>query len=346
MRKLSRILGKQLNNSIRGSQLLNTAGVFSPSDIGYQYAIDTLSYIREQVIEQKFYEVPIADFMTVDIGQAAYASEIVQNLEFKSGGSFFDGDTSANGNMGAFAGANAFVAPVRMPTQFWLKGINWNIIEIKQSAQFKRWDAIEGKMKSLKKDWDLGIQEVAFLGHPTESTLTGLVNNSGLTPNTTFITTSISSMTTAEFKSFVAGLLKIYWTYCNKTTMPDTFAIPMTDYLGLGDFVSDLDVRMSKIEYLEKMFIKITRNPNFKIQGLAYCEGGVNSSRGIDKDRYILYRNDPETLRFNLPVDLTMFAPDTSNQIQWAQAAMAQYSGCLITRPKEVLYLDTTPSST
>lgn len=327
-------------------QLLNSTGIFSSADAGYQYAIDTLSYLRSEIIEQKFYEVPIADYFTVYVGQAAYSSEIVQNMSFMSGGDFFSGDVSANGNMGKIEKVGAFTTPVRIPTQYWAKGVSWNILEIKQAAQFQRWDVVEERLKSLKKDWDLGIQEVGFMGHPLITTLTGLINNADLTPNTTLISTPIKDMSTAEFKAFVASCLQTYWTYSNKTALPDTFVLPTTDYLGLGDFVSDLDVRMSKIEYLTKMFQLMTNNPKFRIIHLAYCQSDVNSARGISKNRYVLYRNDPQTLKMTLPVDFTMFAADTANQYQWNQNAMGQYSGVLITRPEEVLYIDETAAST
>ena len=342
----SKILNKELRNSIVGNQLLNSGGAFGPTDLEYQYAIDTLSYIRTEIIKQTFYEVAPADFIPVDVGEAAYASEIVSNLEFAIGGDFFAGDTSANGNMGKISNVNVGLTPLRIPTQFWIKGVLWNIIEIKQAAQYKRWDVVAARMESLKKDWDLGIQEVAFLGHPRITTMPGLINNSDLTPNTTLITTPISEMSTAEFKAFVAGILKAYWAYSNNTVLPDTFVLPMNDYLGLGDFVSDLDVRMSKIEYLTKLFTQMTGNANFKIQGLAYCQSEINASRGIEKNRYVLYRKDPKTLKMGIPVDFTMFAPNTADETQWAQRAMGQYSGVLMTKPLEVLYLDETASVT
>jgi hypothetical protein len=327
-------------------QLLNSTGIFSPSDAGYQYAIDTLSYLRAEIIEQKFYEVPIADYFTVDVGQGAYSSEMVQNMSFMSGGDFYSGDVSASGNLGKIEKVGALTTPIRIPNQYWMKGVNWQILEIKAAAQFQRWDVVEERLKSLKKDWDLGIQETAFLGHPMITALTGLINNADLTPNTTLITTPIKDMTTAEFKAFVASCLQTYWAYSNNTALPDTFVLPTTDYLGLGDFVSDLDVRISKIDYLTSMFQKMTNNPKFKITSLAYCQSDKNSARGITKNRYVLYRNDPDTLKMNIPVDFTMFAADTANQTQWTQVAMGQYSGVLITRPQEVLYIDETAATT
>jgi hypothetical protein len=131
----SKIHGKELRNS---GQLLNSGGAFAPSDFGYQYAIDTLTYIREKIIDQTFYEIAPADFFTVDIGEAAYASQIESNQEVMTGGDFFAGDTNAGGNMGDISTVNIGLAPMSIPTQFWIKGVNWNIIEIKQAAQFRK----------------------------------------------------------------------------------------------------------------------------------------------------------------------------------------------------------------
>ena len=50
-----------MNNGvmIRGQQLLNANGAIDPATAGYQYAIDTLSEIKSQVIEQKFYKISL-----------------------------------------------------------------------------------------------------------------------------------------------------------------------------------------------------------------------------------------------------------------------------------------------
>jgi hypothetical protein len=343
----SKILNREiLNSKSRGlidSFLLNSNGAIDPSSAGYQYVIDTLSFIRSKVIEQKFYEIPIAEYVPVEVGEAAFGSEVVQNLTFQTGGDFYAGDVNANPSQGRVSEVSAFLEPIRIPTQLWTKKTNWTTIEVKQAAAINKWDVIESRIKSLKKDWDLGIQETAFLGHPIISTMTGLINNASVTKNTTLISVPISQMTVAELKVLIQGLISAYWNNSNNTALPDTFLVPSADFFGLGDFVGDTTVvnpLALKIEVIENMFKKMTQNDKFKVKPLAYCQANRNSSRGINKDRYVLYKNDPDTLTMPIPIDFTMLAADTGDQLQWSQGSYGQYSGVLINRVPEVLYID------
>ncbi len=333
------------NMSIEGRMLTNANGDIVTSGLGYQYLIDTLSYIRAEVIEQKFYKIAPADFMPLDVGEAAWSDEIVQNLTFQTGGGFFDGDIDTQSDTGRLAQVGAALSPIRMPVKTWAKQAAWTIAEIAKAAAASNWDIVAGKMESLKTNWDLGIQEVAFLGHPADSLVTGLLNDSAVNINTTLITTEISAMTSTQFSALVAGILGAYFTNSNDTEdKPDTFVIPANDYLGLVAPVSGTYPNISKIEYLNNAFQKGTDNPNFKILPLAYAQANRNISAlgGSGKNRYVLYKRDPKTLKMSIPVDFTMLEAGTANNFNWTQPAHGQYSGCLINRKREVLYLDET----
>lgn len=332
---------KGLPSYIGGRRLLNAAGDIDPASAGFQYAIDTLSYIRSSVIEQKFYEIPFSDFIPVDVGEGAYSDEVVQNLTFMSGGSFHDGDMANSDNTGRFASVETGLDPIRMPTRLWGKQAGWNIFEIARAAAASNWDVVESKLKSLKKDWDLGIQEVAFLGAPGTS-ITGLLNNSNVTVNTSLISTPLRSMNETQFTAFVGGLLPAYFDNSNDTSLPDTFLIPNSDYLGLGVPYSATYPNISKLQYLLETLRRLTGNPNFEVKGLSYAQSNRNAGAGISQNRYVLYKNDPETLKMAIPVDFTMLEADTSDKFLWVQKSVAQYSGVLINREPEVLYIDET----
>lgn len=323
----------------RRFSLLNAAGDIDPAGSGYQYAIRTLSYIRSQIIDQIFYEIPIADYMPVEVGEGSWSEEIVQNLTFNNSGSFYDGDVTNQDQTGRLAQVNAGLDPIRMRTQIWAKGAGWSIMEIERAAAGANWDVVESKLRSLKKNWDLGIQETAFLGHP-DGVMTGLLNNAEVTINTALIPTTLRAMTEAQFTSFVGGLLPAYFANSNDTSLPDTFIIPNDDYLGLTVPYSPSFPNVSKIEYLTKSLRETTGNSNFQILGLSYAQATRNAGRGLNQNRYVLYKNDPETLNMRIPVDFTMLEADTTNRINWQQAAYGQYSGVLINRGNEVLYLD------
>jgi hypothetical protein len=315
------------------------------STLGFQFVIDTLSAIQARVVEQKFYTVAPADFFAVDVGQEAWSDEIVQNLSFQLGGNFFDGDIGQGTGNGNLASVDAGVGQVRMPTAIWAKSTPYTLPELKQAVRSDNWDPITAKLRSLKTNWDHGIQEVMFMGHPATPALTGLLNDAEVNINTTLITKSISSMTAAELSTLIAGLLAAFWANSNNTAMPDTFVIPTNDYLGLGVPYSDAYPNISRLEYLTNMFQKMTGNPGAKILPLAYAQATnpVNVARGISKNRYVLYRNEADTLTGNIPVDYTQLPQENVNGIFYNQQAYGQYSGCLIARKREVLYLDDAP---
>lgn len=347
--KKSKILRKQLINSryagpntILGMPLLNAAGDVDPNSTGYQYVIDTLSYLRQGVIEQKFYEVAPADYLPVSVGEAAWSDEIVQNKSYQIAGDFFDGDIDTLTGNGRLAGVDAALAPVRMPVITWAKAAQWTNVEIAKAAAAGNWDIVEERLKALAKNWQLGIQEVAFLGHPSISGVTGLLNDSEITINTTLIPVAISVMSETQLNAFVAGVLGAYNTNSNGTAMPDTFVIPTDDYLGLATPYSSTYPNRSRLEYLTSAFQTMTNNPNFKILPLQYSVAARNAGRGINKDRYVLYKNDPETMSMSIPVDMNILDANTSNNLMWESPGVGQYSGVLITRKLEVLYLDET----
>jgi hypothetical protein len=343
----AKLLGKRLFNNlplpclIGGRRLLNANGDIDASSSGYEYLISTLSYIRSKIVEQKFYEIPFADFIPIDVGEGAWMEEIVQNLTFNSGGSFYQGDVDIQAETGRLAMVGAGLDKISMDVKTWAKGTGWTIMEISKAAAANNWDVVESKLRSLKKNWDLGLQETAFLGHP-DGTLTGLLNSTEVTINTSLITVAISAMSEAQFTTFVAGLLPAYFTNSNDTSLPDTMIIPNSDYLGLGVPYSDTYPNISKLQYMLDFLQRMTGNANFKILGLSYAQATINVSRSISKNRYVLYRNNEDTMKMAVPVDFTMLEADTSNKINWQQAAYGQYSGVLVNRKREVLYLDQT----
>lgn len=322
-----------------GRTLFNAAGDIDPASSGFQYAIDTLSYIRSQIIKQKFYEIAIADYLPVDVGEGAFSDEIVQNLQFMQAGGFYDGDVTNQDQTGRLAQVNTGLDPIRMRTQIWAKATGWTIMEIERASRSNNWDVVSGKLESLKKNWDLGVQETAFLGHP-DGVMTGLLNDSEVTINTTLVATTLTAMSEAQFTTFVGGLIPAYFANSNDTAIPDTFIIPNDDFLGLSVPYSPSFPNISKIDYMQKAFAATTGNPNFKILGLSYAQATRNAGRGINENRYVLYKNNPETLKMAIPVDFTMLEADTTNRLNWQQAAYGQYSGVLINRKREVLYLD------
>lgn len=321
----------------------NASGDIGDSSAGFKYAIDTLSFIKAEITDQKFYEVNFADFIPVRVGRGNWNDQIFTNLSITSGGNFAQGivDTSTNNR---FSTMDAAVSKKAQDVKFWAKQIVYNIGEIQQALQANNWDPVMEKERSRKINYDLGLQEVAFLGLKGFTGVTGLLNNADATVNTSLITEPISGMDATELSTFVGALISTYFTATNSTAMPTHFVIPYTDYLALatpfpGMFgASAATFPVSRLEYLLKAFKEQTQNPNFKVMPLAYCEAARNAGVGINKQCYALYRYDPRSLLMEVPISYTTTAVGTQNNFSFQNIGYSRFSGMGLFRNLELLY--------
>lgn len=347
--KLKDLLGKELRNAsdpvhyASGMELVNSNGDINPASLGYQYTIQTTTQIRAQVVKQKFYEVPMADFVPIIPGTGAWMEDIKTNLVYDVAGGFEAGIIGVASGPSQIAEVDTGTSPVSARVVTWAKGYRYTTPEIQKALAANNWDVVASKLESLKKHWDLGLQKVAFLGLLSDLTnVPGLLTSPSVNSNLALITGNVSEMSTAAFQTFVAQVLDAYFENSNGTVLPDTFVMPMKDYLGLGAAASAEFPINSKIDYLLRAFREITQNPNFAIKGLAYGDAARNagfvSVAGLN--RYILYRKDPESLKLDLPVDFQLTPAGTANNFQWQGVGVAQFTGTVFYRPAEALYFD------
>ncbi len=331
------------NDNGRGMTLLNSNGDVDASSLGYQYTIQTTTQIRARVIKQKFYEVAPADFFSVVPGQGAWLEDIKTNLTYDVAGSFESGLINNAVGPSQISTVDVGTAPITTKIYTWAKGYNYTVPEVQKALASTNWDVLSSKMESLKRNWDLGLQKVAFLGLLSDLTnCSGLLTNSTVTADSSTISKNISSMSSAEFATLIASIMSAYWTNSNNTVLPNTFVIPMTDYLGLATPIASGFPVVSMLDYLLEAFKKITGNANFKIRGLAYGDAANNAGyvSTPGKYRYVLYHDDIETLAMDLPVDFYLSPAGTANNFQWQGIGAGQFTGVTVYRPAEVLYFD------
>lgn len=345
MSKKTDLKGKMVNNSwIPGMSLRNANGQVDPSSLGYQYAIDTTTFIRTSVIEQKFYVVKPSDFIPVEVGTGAWLEEIRQNLTYDLAGDFEDGIQNVGEGNTEVPMVSTALSNKNAKIITWTKGYTWAISEVEKALASNNWDVVKSKLNALKRNWDLGIQRTAFIGSRSLQTLVpGLISNADVTVNTSIIDDDISAMDANAFQTFVKAILSAYYTNSNFTQpAPDTFLMPADDFLGMGVAASSGFPNVTKLEYLQRMFAMITGNANFQIKPLAYCQkvnnAGFLSANG--NQRYVLYKKDPDVLRMTIPVDFATTAPGTADNFYWKGIGYGQYTGAIIYRPPEVLYFD------
>ena len=311
---------------------------------GYEIDITSLTGIKQKVTSQKFYEVQPSLYMPVVVGDNPFSTEISTYRDFATGNDFESGDIEQGSGNGKLETVDTMIDNVKVKVKSWGKKINYNIIDLNTASKSGNWSLIESKEKSRIKNWQLGIQRIAFLGHKIDTGVLGLLTQTGVTANTTLIDKFLKDMTATEFTAVVGGILPAYNTNAQNTVMPDTFVIPTSDFLGLGVPYSEDYPMISKLDYLTNMLKQATGNPNFKVLPLAYGNKARNADvlgSGSGLNRYALYRsNDEESLRMDIPVDFTTTIFDTFNNFEYESVAYGQYTGCKAYRPREVLYFD------
>jgi hypothetical protein len=323
-----------------GMHVDNSAGTINPTSLGYQYTIQTTTQIAAKVVEQIFYEVPFEDFVPVEVGFGAWMENIKINTTFQLGGNFFNGLMSLNQGSSKLPIVNVGLSPVTAAIDSWSTGYTYTIPEVNKALASNNWDVVEDKMRALKKMWDLGLQQVAFLGNPQDQTnFPGLLTQSGATIDTTTIPQLINLMSSTQFAAFVAKIIAVYFANTNYTRMPNRFVIPYADWNGLMTPVSAQFPTVDQLTYLENAFKRVTGRPDFKILPLAYCDSANNAAE-IGHYRYALYNKDPDTVRMFIPVDFLLNPAGTGNNWQWEGVAAGTFTSPVLIRPAELMYFD------
>ena len=340
------MVNKYNRSNFRGIELMNStkenaAGDISPASFAYQYATDRLTYIRSRYVEQTFYTVPPADFMTVLVGEGAFSAQIITNLSIKTAGGFAQGKINTANANSKLAVADAAVVPAYTKVANWALATEYTIFDVNQALFTGTWDPIEAKQKSRKKDFDLGLQEIAFIGDTSDETnFPGLLTQTGVNSNNSRITQTISTFSTTQFAAFVAGMVGDFLTNSAYTAFPNKLTIPTDDWAGLATPVSASFPVISQLAYLKQAFDAIVPG-GIELLPLAYGIPAYNKKAlniGTGYHIYCLYHDDIDTLFMDIPVNYTVTQVGTYNNFQFQDAAYCQYTGVTVLKPLEILY--------
>ena len=351
--KKSKLIGRELRNEAAapiawcpGMELRNANGNIDTSTLGYEFTIQTTTLIRAKTVEQKFYRVAPADYFPVEVGTGAWMEDIKTNLVYDAAGDFESGIISTASGPSSLAQVDVGTAPVNAKVITWAKGYQYSTPEVQKALASNNWDVIASKMSAHKRNWDLGIQKIGFLGRKDDlAGVPGLLSNTEVNSNTAVIPEAISGMSVEEFADLVKDILAAYAENVAFTAIPNRFVMPMSDYLGMAAPVSPTFPMNSKLEYLQNAFKQITGKADFRILPLAYGDQARNTGYWAvaGTNRYVLYNSEYETLRMDIPVDFFLSPAGTANNFNWQGVGAGQFTGVIAYRPAELLYFDWTP---
>lgn len=314
------------------------------NSLGYEVAITTLTAISQKVSEQKLFQIAPADFLPVRVGFGTWSTNITSYRSFDVAEEFETGIVNTGGQNSRMANADAAIDALNIKVFPWAKAVGYSIFDLEFAAKSGNWDLVSAKEKSRKRNWDLGIQRIAFLGargqNSASGSCLGLLNQAGVTINSSIITQPINAMSTSDLKQFCGTVVEAFRSNCNRTAYPTHFAIPESDYNGLAAQASaDFPIK-STLQVLEEMFQVICRNKSFKILPLAYADAAYHSDVAsiAGKQVYALYNYDEESIRIDIPLDYTTTLANSLDNFSFQNAGYGQFTGVLAYRPLELLY--------
>ncbi len=314
------------------------------NSLGYEVSITTLTTVMKKITEQKFFEIPPADYLPIKVGEGTWSTQLTTYRSFDVADEFETGVVNTGGQNSRLAAADSGVDALNIKVFNWAKSIGWSIFDLELAAKSGNWDLVSAKEKSRKRNWDLGVQRVAFLGargqNGSGGTSLGLLNQAGISINTTVITKAISSMSPAELKVFAAQVVEAYRDNNQRTAWPTHFIIPESDYNGLASQASaDFPIK-STLQLLEEMFQIICRKPDFKVLPLAYGDAKYHAdvSTIAGKQVYVLLNYDEESLRMDIPLDYTNTLANSLDNFSFQNVGYGQFTGVLAYRPLELVY--------
>ncbi len=315
------------------------------NSLGYEVNITTLTTIMKKISEQKFYQIPFADYLPVRVGEGTWSTNLTTYRSFDAADEFETGLINTGGGNSRLASADAAVDALNIKVFPWAKSIGWSIFDLEFAAKSGNWDLVSAKEKARKRNWDLGIQRIAFLGADGQNaaggTALGLLNQAGVTIDTATLTQPLSAMSPSDLKQFQAVILEAYRNNNNRTAWPSHFIIPESDYNGLASQASaDFPIK-STLQLLEEAFQTITMNKKFRILPLSYADGPYHASVAsiANQQVYTLLNYDEESVRMDLPLNYTNTLANSLDNFSFQSAGYGQFTGVLTYRPLEMYYL-------
>ena len=331
--------GLKVLNSDEFKRLINAQQTHFNA-LGYEANITTLTTKIAEISDQKFYQIPFADYIPVKAGEGAWSSNLLTYRSYDLADSFSKGIQNVGADNSRLGRADSAVDSVITYVHNWAKETGWSIMDLEMASKSGNWDLITSKEESRKKNWDLGLQAVSFIGLNGDANFPGLLTQSGITTNTTTLTNSITSLaaTPATLSSTIAQFLIDYRANSGHSAMPNRFVIPESDYLGLATASSPSFPLKTILEYMLETFVTMTANEDFKILPSVYGDAGPTGRASTTNQIYALYNSDERSIRMNVPVPYTVTLPNSLNNFNFSCVGYGTFSGVVALRPLEMLY--------
>lgn len=312
----------------------NASGI--GAQLGLAQISSTLTQIIGGVVDSLYYELDgqkLSDFARIEVGTGAYAQELLQ-YAVNFTGNVNDGwiEPTADG-ITKDSNSSIQIGALRIKNHFWRKDYSvTNELVNMARVNAETFSIIETKERSRKKQYDLAIQQAFFFGFGDGTT--GLLNQTGVTVDTTLMTAPLATMTDTQFQTFLATVGSTYAKNTNYTVRFNRMMIPSSDYYSLGQPFGQFG--LSRLEVLEDSLKRVVGG-DFKIVHTTYNDNANAAGNGA---RYVFYNTDPDNLCAFMPVPYTPMPLFPQGSLDLLSQAHAQFIPPYLKRTNSLLYAD------
>lgn len=311
--------------------------LFDVPNSGVIQTVDTLTTIMDKSIKAKYYTTPfpLNDYVKMDVGRGAYGTSIFQFATAYTGSTFAEcivnpASTGIHNN----ATSDIRIDGISIKNNFFRNDYSVSNEELRMAAAGRvSFDIVETKEEGRKKLWDLGIQESHFLGIGDNK---GLLNQSGVTVNTSLLPAKPAALTVAQIKAFAGSAIATYYAQTNGTYFPNRWLMPTASYMGLGVPYGDTFGMPTLKTVLENAFKEAGAPDDFKIVHTIYANTASAGGRG----RHVLYNNDVDNIVRYIPKPYTPHPLFPLGSLDMISQAEGQFTGVQVKKPETVLYID------
>lgn len=319
-------------------QVLRASNALDVPSLGLGRAVTTLTRVIKDVIEAKYYTVPMPlnDYVKINAsGEGAWSKELFQYTEAGISASFKECSINPF-STGIHNDPTADVAldGIKQRVNYFRQSYSISHEEMKiAGANLVPYNIVEGKERVRARNWQLGIQDTMFLGLGDGRTY-GLLNQPDAIVDTSLLPVGLDKMTAEQLNTWVGTVLNAYGEGNNYTFQPNRLFLPTPMYLALGKQINPNFPLKNLRQTVEDAFKEVTGD--FKIVHAAY--GQDLGTKGFG--RAVLYNNDAENLVMHTPLIYTPMPLFPVNSLDMISQAMGQYTGAWLRRRTTMLYMD------
>ena len=305
-------------------------------------AQQALGFVTPQYynLETTIYEVKYPSF-----DYASLVPVVTEGNEWSRGTVFYSMDAAGKAewlNGGAYDMPYADVARSQFSQSFHLAGIGfeWNLEEI-NVAQMEGVNLSDIKARAARRVAEQKLWTVAMSGD-AEKGWTGLINNASATAadvaaNGTGTVTWWAAKTPDQILTDINTGISGIATDTGETEAADTVLLPTAVYQMLATTPRSASSDTSILAYLlaNNAYTAETGQPLTvrALRSLATADPGGDG-------RAVVYRRDPEVLRFHLPMPHRFLPPYQKSSMLYEVAGIFRTGGLEVRIPKAIRYLD------